>query len=74
MFLKHVKGAEKRSRSAQCSDRFVNFMVYYFELFGTLKLYIVNRSIVHTIRLHVSEVRAPARLALTYMCAVPESN
>ncbi len=60
-------GREVLSLSAV--HRFDNFMVYYFELFGTLKLYIVNRSIVHAIRLHVSEVRAPARLALTlYVC------
>ncbi len=42
--------------------RFVNFVDYYFELFfdaetnGPLSMYWLNRSIVHAIRLHVSEV------------------
>ncbi len=42
--------------------RFVNFVDYYFELFfdaetnGPLSMYWLNRSIVHAIRMHVSEV------------------
>ncbi len=54
----------QRSALAQHSEvhRFVNFVVYYFELLfdaetnGPLTIYLLNWSIVHAIRLHVSEV------------------
>ncbi len=54
----------QRSALAQLRGvhRFVNFVDYYFELFfdaetnGPLSMYWLNRSIVHAIRMHVSEV------------------
>ncbi len=54
-----MKVTEKRSRGGV--HRFANFMVSYFELFGMLKQMarhniLLNRSIVHAIRLYVSEV------------------
>ncbi len=62
--------------------RFVNFVVYYFGLFGMLKqtalsLYICLTGLLFTQSgCTYQKFRAPARLALTlaYLCAAPESK
>ncbi len=66
----------QRSALAQRSEvnRFVNFVVYYFELFfdaetnGPLTMYWLNRSIVHAIRLHVSEVPFSSAVSAQTTC------
>ncbi len=72
----------QRSALAQLRGvhRFVNFVVYYFELFfdaetnGPLTMYWLNRSIVHAIRMHVSEVPCSGAVSAHTMCAAPESK
>ncbi len=72
----------QRSALAQHSEvhRFVNFVVYYFELFfdaetnGPLTMYWLNRSIVHAIRMHVSEVPCSGAVSAHTTCVPPESN
>ncbi len=57
--------------------RFVNFVVYYFELFidaetnGPLSMYWRNRSIVHAIRMHVSEVPCSGTVRAHTICVPP---
>ncbi len=66
----------QRSALAQRSGvhRFVNFVVYYFELFfdaetnGPLSMYWLNRSIVQAIRMHVSEVPCSGGVSAHTIC------
>ncbi len=59
--------------------RFVNFVDYYFELFfdaetnGPLSMYWLNRSIVHAIRMHVSEVQCSGAVRAHTICVPRQS-
>ncbi len=59
--------------------RFVNFVDYYFELFfdaetnGPLSMYWLNRSIVHAIRMHVSEVPCSGAVSAHTTCVLRQS-
>ncbi len=71
----------QRSALAQLRGvhRFVNFVDYYFELFfdaetnGPLSMYWLNWSIVHAIRLHVSEVPCSSTVSAHTICVPRQS-
>ncbi len=71
----------QRSALAQLRGvhRFDNFVVYYFELFfdaetnGPLTMYWLNRSIVHAIRMHVSEVPCSGAVSAHTTCVPRQS-
>ncbi len=71
----------QRSALAQLRGvhRFVNFVVYYFELFfdaetnGPLSMYWLNRSIVQAIRMHLSEVPCSGAVSAHTICVPRQS-